>query len=189
MLNLKVPAHEAFDEKTNIISETPECVLTLEHSLVSISKWEAKWHKPFLDNDKNAPKKTSEEIVDYIKCMTITQNVNPNVYAYIAKDKTIVNQINDYISNPMTATTFTSNRSPQVKGRSNQKMTSELIYYWMVNFNIPFDCQKWHINRLLTLIRICNIYGDSGKKMSKREILSQNRSLNALRKSRIGTHG
>lgn len=186
MLNLKVPAQEIFNEKTQTFEKSKEFTLTLEHSLVSISKWEAKWHKPFLD-DKN--KKTNEELMDYIKCMTITQNVDPNIYNLLPQHKELMTQINNYIADTMTATTFASNRSPQVKGRKTQKMTSELIYYWMVNYNIPFDCQKWHINRLLTLIRICNIYGDSGKKMSKKEIFAQNKSLNALRKSRLGTQG
>lgn len=185
MLTLNIDKTELLDEKTQKFISCEKCTLTLEHSLVSISKWEAKYHKPFIDNTE----KTSEELIDYIRCMTITQNVNPNVYKIIATNKNLITTINNYIQDTMTATTFTSRRAPQPKGRSSEKMTSELIYFWMVTYNIPFDCQKWHINRLLTLIRICNIKNDSGKKMPKKDILKGNRSLNQMRRQKLGTNG
>ena len=144
-----------------------EQVLQLEHSLVSISKWESKWHIPFLDGKD----KTLEQIIDYVRCMTITQNVKPEVYNRLTEDN--LKAINDYIENPMTATTFSDiNQRP-----SREIITSEIIYYWMVSFNIPFECQKWHLNKLLTLIKVCNIKNSPPKKMSRQEILSRNRAL------------
>lgn len=187
MLTIMLKETELFDEKTNTFKKLNYSgPIVLEHSLVSISKWESKYHKPFLDETK----KTEEELVDYIKCMTVSQNISDEVYKYMSKDQSIIKQINNYIQDGMTATTFTDRRTPQVKGRSKQKITSELVYYWMIANEIPFDCQKWHINRLLTLIRVCNIYNNpKGNKMSKREILQHNRALNAARRSKLGSNG
>lgn len=156
--------------------------LQLEHSLVSISKWEAKWCKPFL----NTPEKSFEETIDYIKCMTITQNVRAEVYDHLSQEN--VNQIDDYISAPMTATTF----SDEKKKRGKQEIiTSELIYYWMVALNIPFDpCQKWHIARLITLVRICQAKNEPPKKgRSKRDLAAEYAKLNAERRKALNTKG
>lgn len=185
MLNIHIDSVELFNEKDNKFVTVNECDLMLEHSLVSISKWESKWHKPFLD----VGEKTIEEVVDYFKCMTVNTKIDPLVYEIIKTNKNIADKINNYINDPMSATTFTNRRSPQATGRTKEKLTSELIYFWMVSYNIPFDCQKWHINRLLNLIRICNIKNNPGKKMSKSEILAQNKSLNAMRKNKWHTHG
>lgn len=146
---------EYYDEVKNEFVYTKEQTLQLEHSLVSLSKWESKWHKPFLSPDD----KSSEEVIDYVKCMTITQNVKPEVYNYLTKGN--LEDINNYIDNPMTATTFNSER----KSPSREIITSEIIYYWMITLNIPFECQKWHLNRLLTLIKVCNIKSNPPKKM------------------------
>ena len=148
-------------------------------SRTAISKWESKWNKPFLGSDE----KTIDEIIDYIKCMTITQNVNSELYEYLPAQ--CVKQINDYITAPMTATTFRNDNSRP----SREIITSELIYYWMVAFNIPFECQKWHINRLLTLIRICSIKNEPEKKMSRNEVLSRNRALNEARRKAMNSKG
>lgn len=191
MLQLTVAAKEGWNEKTNEFIETKPTTLCLEHSLVSLSKWESKYKKPFLSSEK-----TEMEIRDYIKMMTITQNIDENIYNLLSKED--FEKINSYISDPMTATWFSDSRKPN-PGESNQsrrqteKITSELIYYWMISYQIPFECQKWHLNRLLTLIRICNVKdaqqnGKNGK-MSKRDILSQNRALNAARRQRLGTKG
>lgn len=181
MLTIVVPEAELFDEYSQEFVYTKKQVLKLEHSLVSLSKWEAKWKKPFLGDSK----KTPEEMLDYIRCMTITQNVDPVIYMNL--DVKSIKRINEYIDDKMTATTFSDN-TPRVSSR--EQVTSELIYYWMVNFNIPFECEKWHLNRLLTLIQVCSVKAsDSGKRMNTKEILKQNNELNALRRKQLGSKG
>lgn len=181
MLVITIPAIEAFDdEKQEFIILAKEQTLQLEHSLVSLSKWESKWCKAFLSKED----KTEEETIDYIKCMTITQNVNPDVYNRLTRSN--IEAINSYIEAPMTATTFYND---QQKGRSRETVTSELIYYWMIALNIPMECQKWHLNRLLTLIRVCNVKNTPPKKMSKREIMNRNAALNAARRKQLGSKG
>lgn len=179
MLTIVVPDTEMFDERTNEFITSKKQTLQLEHSLVSLSKWESKWKKPFLTKNE----KTIDETIDYIKCMTITQNVDPIIYKCLSKEN--INEINQYISDPMTATTFND-----ANNKTNREIiTSELIYYWMVSLNIPMECQKWHLNRLLTLIRVCNIKNTPPKKMNKRDIMNRNAALNAARKKRLGTKG
>ena len=180
MLQIIVPAVELWDEKRQLFINIKEHRLQLEHSLVSISKWESKWCKPFLSrNDK-----TVEEVLDYIKCMTITQNVDPEVYNYLTEENFA--KINEYIDAPMTATTFTEDST----GKTNREIvTSELIYYWMISLNIPIKFEKWHLNRLLTLIRVCNIKNSPPKKMSAREIMARNAALNAERRKKLNTKG
>lgn len=175
MLQITIPPGEMFDESKAEFIKTKGQVLALEHSLVSLSKWESKWHKPFLSKEP----KTRQETLDYIKCMTLTQNVDPIVYNFLSIDN--INQINDYIDDPMTATTI-NDKSPNKPNRSI--ITAEIIYYWMIAFNIPQEYQKWHLNRLLTLIRVCDIKNQPEKKMSKREIMNQHRSLNAARRAK-----
>lgn len=179
MLFITVPSVEMFDDKTNRFYKTKSQDLRLEHSLVSISKWEAKWQKPFLSKDD----KTIEETLDYIRCMTLTQNVPPDVYTRLTESN--IEEISKYINASMTATTFTNkNMKP-----NREIITSEVIYYYMIAFNIPFECQKWHLNRLLTLINICNIKNQPAKSMSKRDIMARNKALNAQRKAQLHTKG
>lgn len=179
-----IPDQELFvppDRFVNIKGTT----IKIEHSLVAISKWESKWHVPFLD-DKT--KKTDEMIIDYIRCMTITQNVDPEIYYHIPVD--VMKEINDYIDNPMTATWFNNEHSP--KGMRSEVVTAELVYYWMISCQIPPEYDKWHFNKLMTLIRVCsekNSQAQGGKKMSKRSILNQNRALNAARRKANGSKG
>ena len=180
MLTITIPARETFDDETKTFGSTKEQTLQLEHSLVSLSKWESKWCKAFLSREE----KTLEETIDYIKCMTITQNVKPEVYNFLSKEN--IEEINNYISAPMTATTF--NNQGQ-NGRNNETTTSEIIYYWMISLNIPMECQKWHLNKLLTLIRVCNIKNTPPKKMSKRDIINRYSSLNEARKKQLSTKG
>ena len=180
MLQITIPGIELWDESREIFTQTKEQTLQLEHSLVSLSKWESKWGKAFLSKQE----KTYEETIDYIKCMTITQNVDPNVYNHLSKS--IIGKITEYIEAPMTATYFSKEQS---SGNSREQVTSELIYYWMIALNIPFECQKWHLNRLLTLIRVCNIKNQPPKKMSKRAIMSRNAALNAARRKQLNTRG
>lgn len=192
MLEIIVKDKEVWNEITEQFQQIKGQTLCLEHSLVSLSKWEAKYKKPFLSTEK-----TTEEILDYIKFMTITQNVDPNIYRVLSQEE--LERINNYIADPMTATKFYENNAQnQVNSasrkRNNEKITSELVYYWMISFQIPFECQKWHLNRLLTLIRICSIKdrqqnGGKGSKMSRRDILSQNAALNAARRQRLHSAG
>ena len=186
MLTITIPEQEAWNPKTNEFIRVPKQTIVLEHSLVSLSKWESKYHKPFLGKDK----KTEAEIIDYIRCMTITPNVEEDVYELLANDKKELTKINDYIQNSMTATTFYERKNTNQAGRpSREIITAELIYYWMVSYQIPFTCEKWHLNKLLTLIRVCNVKNDNGKKMSKNEILSNNKALNAARRAKLHTKG
>ena len=181
MLTVTIPGSEFYDEVHNEFITTNPQTIQLEHSLVSISKWESKWRKPFLTKDT----RTQEETIDYIRCMTLTQNVDPKIYLAIPNN--VIKQIAEYIDSPMTATTFKDEKG----GRRNREIvTSELIYYWMISNEIPFECQKWHLNRLLTLIKVCSIKNNAGnKKMSRKDIYSQNRALNSARKARLGSAG
>ena len=180
MLRITIPAVELWDEKKQEFVYTKEQTLQLEHSLVSLSKWESKWCKPFLTKDT----KTFEETVDYIKCMTITQNVDPETYNYLSRDN--VEQVNAYIEAPMTATTFVED---PVSKRNKDIITAEIIYHWMIALNIPFECQKWHLNRLLTLIKVCNIKNAPPKKRNKKEIMRRNAALNEARKKKYNSRG
>jgi hypothetical protein len=175
MLQITIPSVELWDESKQEFLYTKERTLQLEHSLVSLSKWESKWHKPFLTKEA----KTTEETIDYIRCMTITQNVDPDVYKYITND--IINQVNEYIGDPMTATWFTEDNKGK---RSSEQITAELIYYSMIALQIPIKCEKWHLNRLTTLIKVCDIKNRPPKKMSKRDAINQTRALNAARRKK-----
>ena len=181
MLQITVPiSPEGWDaEKEEFIAPQTK-VLQLEHSLVSLSKWESKWHKPFLAKNN----KTLEETIDYIKCMTITQNVNPNVYEHLTKQN--MDMIGKYIDDSVTATFFTEEK---MRRTNSEIITSELIYYWMIALNIPFECQKWHLNRLLTLIKVCNIKNQPPRKMSTRDRLSRNAALNEARRKKFNSKG
>ncbi len=181
MLQVTIPETELFDEvRQEFIYVNKPVTLTLEHSLVSISKWESKWKKPYL-SDKE---KSAEETIDYVRCMTITQNVDPNVYyALTAKN---LKDIEEYIKDPHTATTITERGHVKKNGEG---ITSELVYYWMCAYQIPFEAQKWHFNRLMTLIRIAGIKNNPDKKMSRKDAFIQQRELNALRRARSKSKG
>lgn len=180
MLRLKIAPTEMWDERKQEFVQTGERELMLEHSLVSLAKWESKWQKPFLDQKP----KTGDEMLDYVRCMTITQNVSPETYSRLTTGN--MAEIEQYISRPMTATTFSAE---QHGNRNGEKTTAELIYYWMVTLSIPFECEKWHLNRLLALIRVCNMKNQPARKKSQRAILQENRALNAARRQRLRTRG
>lgn len=180
MLRILVPGDEQWNEAKNEFIYSKDQVLDLEHSLISLSKWESKWCKPFL-SDKE---KTQEETVDYVRCMTLTPNVDPNVYYHLSNEN--IEEIKKYIAAPMTATWFPNEK----KGRNTgEQVTAELIYYWMIALNIPQEYQKWHLNRLMTLIKVCSIKNQPSKKMSRKDIASQNAALNAARRKRFSTKG
>lgn len=180
MLRLKIAPTEMWDERKQEFVQTGERELMLEHSLVSLAKWESKWQKPFLDQKPKA----GDEMLDYVRCMTITQNVSPETYSRLTTGN--MAEIEQYISRPMTATTFSAE---QHGNRNGEKTTAELIYYWMVTLSIPFECEKWHLNRLLALIRVCNLKNQPARKKSQRAILQENRALNAARRQRLRTRG
>lgn len=180
MLQITVPALEGWDESKQEFVDYKAQTLQLEHSLIAISKWESKWHKPFLVKEQ----KTKEETLDYIKYMTITQNVDPEVYNRLTQDN--IDEINSYIDNPMTATTFSDEQNGKP---SREIITSELIDYWMIANNIPVEFRKWHLNRLITLIKICSIKNAPPKKQSKQDILRRNAALNAERRKRLNSKG
>lgn len=180
MLPIEIPGGEFWDELKQEFVYTPNRMLELEHSLVSISKWESKWNKAFLSKRE----KTTEEIMDYIQCMTLTPNVPPE--AYVGLTKKNVDQIRDYISAPMTATVISQSKQG---GGGRDTVTSELIYWWMITLNIPFECQYWHLNRLLTLIQVCNVKNAPPKKTGRRELASQYAAQNAARRKQLGSRG
>lgn len=181
MLRLIVEEEELYDEIKETFSSVEGFVLELEHSLFSLSKWESEFQKSFLANSD----KTTDEVVGYIRAMIISPGFSQEVISRLTQQH--LDQINDYIESKQSATTF--GHLPEHKGR-NEIITSELIYYWMVAFNIPFECEHWHLNRLFSLIRICNIkQSKPGKKMPRNEIAARHRELNAQRRAQIGTTG
>ena len=183
MLKIKIPEQEYWDETKEEFVYFKEVDLCMEHSLVSLAKWESKWHKPFLKQNNRMDDKTTEEIIDYFRCMTLTQNVDPSVYMRLTENN--IKEISEYIENPMTATTFGDE-----KGKAGREIvTAELIYYWMVALQIPMECQKWHLNRLLTLVRVCNIKNQPPKKMSTKQLAKRNSALNAKRRAALHSKG
>ena len=180
MLTIVVPGIEFFDDEAQEFVTRDDVTLELEHSLVSLSKWESIYEKPFLGKDE----KKVEEIFEYIKMMTLTPNVPEQVYQKLSEAN--ITAINSYIDAKRTATWF---NEPPGAPQSREVITAELIYYWMISFQIPFECETWHLNRLFTLIRVCNIKAAKPKKMSRAELAARNRELNAQRKKQLGTTG
>ena len=186
MLTITIDAPEVWDEAKEVfVPGGKEQTLRLEHSLVSISKWEMKYHKSFV---KHSNKLSMEESIDYIRFMTLDKNVDPNVYNLISPKQ--YNKIWDYINDPMSATYIFEDKKGKGRGGSGDTVTSELVYYWMIKFGIPFECQKWHFNRLLTLIKVCEKKeSKGGKKMSRAEIIARNKRLNAERRKQMHSKG
>lgn len=186
MLKITIPETEYYNENTGEIVSIKETTLTLEHSLVSISKWESKLKKPFMTKDP----KTIEETREYVRCMTLTQNVNPDVYKCLTNEN--IKEINNYIDEPSTATWFGEKVGKAGRGYNKKVVTSELVYYWMIQLNIPVEFQKWHFNRLMTLIRVCSEEQEAAQgnhKVSKSDILRRNKALNAQRRAKLHTKG
>ena len=183
MLELKIETpRQIYNEQSGEFLYIKPQTIRMEHSLLSIAKWESKWHKPFLDSKE----KSSDELIDYIKCMTVTQGVDPNVYYALAPSE--LSKIESYISDPMTATWFSEEENK--KPKSHRVITAEIIYYQMVSLGIPLEhCEKWHINRLLTLIKVCNVENSPKKKMSKKDIIKRNKMLNDARRAKLHSTG
>lgn len=184
MLKLTIPIQEeSWDEIKEEFVDAKYQTIQLEHSLVSLSKWESKWHKPFLSKIEMTP----EETADYIRCMTITQNVDPEIYEHLSIDN--IRTVNEYIKDPMTATWFPEDKFTKKGKGKGEQITAELIYYWMIALNIPMECQKWHLNKLFTLIRVCNVKNQPPKKMTTKEIMARNAALNAARRKQLNSKG
>ena len=180
MLKIETPETELWDEYNQRFILVKKQTLFLEHSLISLSRWESNWDKPFL---KRNDKKTLGETIDYVRCMTINNNVDPNVYRVLTADN--INAINAYVNAKKTATIVYEDKHRS----TGETVTSELIYYWMVSLGIPFECQKWHLNRLLTLIRVCNVKNSPGKKMGRNALLNRYASLNKKRREAMHSNG
>lgn len=188
MLTITISERELYNSELNLFYTVKPVTLRLEHSLFSIAKWEAKWKIPFISSQE----KTGEQVLDYVRCMTINPQIDQVVYSCLTASD--FKAIQEYIDDPMTATTFNEDilKKNNPKSPSKKKMkpiTSEEIYYQMTALNIPFECDKWHFNRLQTLIRVCAIKNAPPKKMSKREIMNNNRALNEARRASMHTKG
>lgn len=184
MLRIEVPPVEFYNSEINEFFNIEGATLELEHSLVAISKWEAKWHKAFFGKSQ----KTQEEVTDYIRCMCLNaDDVDPLIFSRLPADA--IQRINEYVEDPQTATTIWD-LSPEKPQRQQDTVTNELIYYWMIALQIPFECQYWHINHLLTLIRVCNVKNDThGKKIPEKDLRQRYAEINAARRKALNTKG
>lgn len=170
---------EGFDDRTSEFVESDVIIIELEHSLVSLSKWESKWEAPFLSTES----KTEEQVLDYIRMMNFRGDFPEEALPkFRAED---FDEINTYINARMSATWFSDRKA----ARSREVVTAELIYYWMIALGIPFECQDWHLNRLLTLVKVCNLKNAPKTKMTAAESASRNRELNAQRRQATGSKG
>lgn len=183
MLKIEVKATESFNDKTQEFISISGAKLCLEHSLISISKWESKWKKPFLQTLEKGM--TAVEFADYVRCMTIGHEEASSIYANLSVGN--IRKIKTYMEDSMTATTFTNRQ--QRTGRKNEIITAELIYYWMIEAGIPFECERWHFNKLMTLLHVCGIKNSGGNKMSKKDTLKEYSALNAARRRATGSKG
>lgn len=179
-IELAIPETRLWDPVKEEFRYVKAQKLLLEHSLLSISKWEARWKKPYLNSEKS-----SVEVMDYIRCMTLTKNVNPDVYYAIPVEE--IKRLNEYIVDPMTATTITNHE--QKRGKKNEIITAEIIYWQMAQLNIDLEWEKRHLNRLLMLIQVCAIKSQPPKKMSRSDVMRQNKALNAARRKKYHTKG
>lgn len=191
MLKITIPGNEYWDSVKEEFSTVPGATLTLEHSLLAVSKWEAKWHRSFLNDGP----KTEKEFLYYIQCMVIDEDFDPFVLRGITRKN--LEDIREYLQDTQTATWFGKTDSylnrdaqtPSKPKKNHEVITTELIYYWMVALQIPFECERWNLNRLMVLIRVCNEKNQPSKKMSKKQLMSRNTSLNQLRRQQLNSKG
>lgn len=183
MLTIIIPSVDLFDDTSKEFITTEEVTLQLEHSLVSLSKWESIFEKPFLGDEK----KTTPETLAYVEAMTISPELPSEVYSRLSNAN--IEEIGNYIDAKMTATWFTDTKSKVPGAFKKEVITAEIIYYWMISLNVPFECQHWHLNRLLTLIKVCNQKNAPEKKMGKQELVARNRALNEARRAQLNTKG
>lgn len=191
MLEIEIPEHEVYDERLNQFFTVPSVNLKLEHSLLSLSRWEEKWHEPYFGRAGEKTQHSDEQTKDYIKCMCITRGLPDEFFDTL--DQSTINKIAEYISDPHTATTFSkaNNNAPT----NRQTVTAELIYYWMLKAQIPFECEKWNLSKLLTLIRVCEVMDSrhapktNKKRPSKASMAAARREMNAARRNQLNTSG
>ena len=196
MLKLKIPARQVWDPNKEEFFYVKETTLRLEHSLLSLAKWESKWHIPFFSTGQSM---TREQQLDYLRCMTLDKGVDPNVYQFLTREQ--MTAVNTYMDDPMTATWFHGEPKPNERNnqstprpkarprRNGTATTAEVLYCQMFQLGIPKECEKWHLNRLLTLLRVCSESQMPPKKMSPGEATAQRQMLNAQRKAKLGTRG
>lgn len=192
MLTVVIPEqhHRLFDESTEefLYIDVKKTELQLEHSLMSLKKWEQKWHQRFIEREGEKSTKTPEQTIDYIRCMTLNKNVDPNVYPFIPKEQ--LQEIEAYINDPMTATTIKEpNDTVSQAKKSKEGISAELIYYWMITLGIPFECEKWHLNTLIMLIRVCSIKNSKPEKKDPRQLAMERRQENLRRRAKYHTKG
>lgn len=180
MLTIQIVLNEGFDNDKQEFVVLESFPLLLEHSLVSLSKWESRYCKPFLGQEE----KTLEETLGYIEAMVLNPEFPPEVLSKLSKIN--FTQINEYINAKQTATWF---NDPPNQRPSREIITNEVIYYWMIALGVPMECQHWHLNRLLTLIKVCNVKNTPPKKMGRKEQANMQRQLNAERKARLQSRG
>lgn len=188
MLEIVIPKqhYEFYDEEKEEFLPTvdiKETRIQIEHSLISLKKWEQRWHKPFLKEED----KTYEELTDYVRCMTLTHGIDPVVYRWIPND--VMNKIIEYINDPMTATWFRDDALTGAQKTSREVITAEIIYYWMISLNVPVEFEKWHLNQLLTLIKVINIKNGKPKKVDKRTAARERAALNKMRREKFNSKG
>ena len=194
MLTLTIPGKQNWDPVKQEFLYTAPVELKLEHSLLSLAKWESKWHIPFLSN---AGAMTREQGLDYLRCMTVSKGVPPEVYTRLTREQ--CDALNAYMNDPATATWFRGERKPNEpppadtrprrRTGSGTETTAEVIYSQMFQLGIPKECEKWHLNRLLTLIRVCQESQNPPKKMRSREWAAERKALNEKRKAKMHTRG
>lgn len=184
MLEIRIDPFKMWDDSKDEFISVSGGYLQLEHSLISLSKWESKWHKSFLKEEE----KTIEEILDYIRCMTLNKGVDPDLYKYLPA--WAITMVTDYIKDPMTATTITSFGNSRASGGKKELVTSEVIYAWMVMLGIPMECEKWHLNRLMMLIRVVEIKSNPKKnKVDKKTAAAERARINRERRKKWHTKG
>lgn len=184
ILTIKTEPIKLWDEVNEVFIYAPGGELKLKHNLISISKWESKWHKCYMNSHRDI---TVEQAMDYIRCMTINE-VDPDIYYSLTEDDFV--SVKEYIENPMSATTISENMLKSSNGGYHGEIvTADLVYYWMIAFNIPHEYEVWHFNRLMTLIKVCSVKSEKPKKMSQHELAARNRALNAQRKAKYNTRG
>ena len=193
-LTIRIPSAEFFDEKTQKFINVKETSMTLEHSLVSLHKWEQKWKKPFL-KENTFKDLGPESFLDYIRCMCMTKPVDKNVFLVIATNEGLLKEISDYINDPMTATWFNDDKDDKKPKKRKNVDTAEVIYWKMIALQIPKEFERWHLNSLLTLIRVCSVKNEEQYKESqngskgRKPNLKSRAALNAKRRASLHTRG
>lgn len=189
-----IPQQELFDNRSQTFITIPEqhipaFHLQLRHSLMSIAKWESRWHDSFLAKETM----DADELIDYVRCMTINTQKNQDVYKYLGKDD--YDQILEYMQDPMSAIDLNAKRNKETKKGRKKRETAESVYYAMFNLGIPIECEKWHFNRLSALLDYCADNGTGGKAgtagrpKTQREMMELYHALNQKNRKKYNSKG